>query len=171
MDARRRRVGGLPLNDLFRAPIGDRRASFPCRAAAGSPILSQVKRPTAALPELRHTAGAGRACGCCVPGRLPAWVVVLVAVLQRRATEALGHDTSFTTLNSDHAQDRRAPGRMPYPVTSRQGRPRKNCCEAASTASVLRSQAAPHSPLGTPTRHPNPPSLFRVPATYCLARP
>jgi hypothetical protein len=44
------------------------------------------------------------------------WVVVLVAVLQRRATEALGHHTSFTALDSDHARRRHAPRPKPCPV-------------------------------------------------------
>jgi hypothetical protein len=66
------------------------RTVLACVSAVGAPcVLSHVTAPTASRPRRpgRSTCPRGLA-------QLPAWVVVLVAVLRRRATITLSHDTS-----------------------------------------------------------------------------
>ena len=66
-------------------------ATLPLSAPATFP---KVISPTAALPRATSTRDPHQGRKSRAPGRLPAWVVVLVTVVRRRATKALGHHTS-----------------------------------------------------------------------------
>src|SRR5215469_12843401 len=97
----------------------------PCYVTVPLPALVrpfQVIAPSAAPLKATGAAAKPRSSGNLLSPHLR--VVVLVAVLRRRTTVALGHDTSSSTTTScDRAQCCRASGRAPHPLTAPAYRP------------------------------------------------